>query len=304
MAASVERFMKQLLSPKQVAASIGVSESSLKRWCDQGVVRTERTPGGHRRIRLGEVLRFLREQSQTLVRPELLGLPSGTGRGPRSIAKAGEALLDALKAGDGDQARRLVFDLFLAGNGVARICEELVTPALRAVGDGWACGTVQIYQEHRACELLNRVLYELRQILPPSPPDAPLAMGGTPPGDQYRLATLMVELVLVDQGWNAVSLGSSLPYTTLAAAARIDRPALFWLSYTVPEPLEVSQAGIAEILAAAPESTTVVLGGQCLDPILGEVDPRVHHLGSLSALRELVQQLRPERVATAESVTD
>jgi excisionase family DNA binding protein len=289
--------MKELLSPKQVAASIGVSESSLKRWCDQGVLRTERTPGGHRRIRLGEVLRFLRDQSQTLIRPELLGLPSGTGRGPRSIAKAGNALLDALKSGDGDQARRLVLDLFLAGNGVVRICEELVTPALQDLGDGWQCGAVQVYQEHRACELLNRVLYDLRQILPPCPPDAPLAMGGTPPGDQYRLATLMVELVLVDQGWNAVSLGSSLPYATLAEAARIDKPSLFWLSYTDPEPPEVAHAGIAELLAGAPESTTIVLGGRGLDPAIGKSDPRVHHLPSLSALRDLVQSLRPERLA-------
>jgi excisionase family DNA binding protein len=296
--------MKELLSPKQVAASIGVSESSLKRWCDQGVLRTERTPGGHRRIRLGEVMRFLREQSQPLVRPELLGLPAGTGAGPRSIGKAADALLDSLKSGDGDRVRRIVFDLFLSGNGIVRICDDLVAPALREIGDGWACGAVQVYQEHRACEVLNRVLYDLRQILPPSPPDAPLAMGGTPPGDQYRLATLMVELVLVEQGWNAVSLGSSLPYNTLAAAVRIDSPALFWLSYTAPEPVEASREGLAAILEAAPASMAVVLGGRSLDSSLASVDPRVYRLNSLSDLRNLVQRLRPERVATPSGAAD
>jgi predicted site-specific integrase-resolvase len=29
-----------LLTPKQVARAIGVSESSLKRWCDKGVLPT------------------------------------------------------------------------------------------------------------------------------------------------------------------------------------------------------------------------------------------------------------------------
>jgi len=37
-------------SPKQVAQRLGVSESSVKRWLDQGVVPVLRTAGGHRRI--------------------------------------------------------------------------------------------------------------------------------------------------------------------------------------------------------------------------------------------------------------
>ena len=49
----------QLLSPKQVARALGVSESSLKRWCDKGLIPTERTAGGHRRLPLAGVLDFL-----------------------------------------------------------------------------------------------------------------------------------------------------------------------------------------------------------------------------------------------------
>ncbi|MEM6315518.1 MAG: B12-binding domain-containing protein, partial [Planctomycetota bacterium] len=244
--------MKELLSPKQVATSIGVSESSLKRWCDQGVITTERTPGGHRRIRIGEVLRFLREQDHTLVRPEVLGLPVGTGRGPRSIAKANDALLEALETGDNDKCRRLVLDLFLSGNSVVRICEELVTPALHALGDGWQCGQIEIFQEHRACEILNRILYDLRTILPPHAPQAPIAIGGTPPGDNYRLATLMVELVLVDEGWNAVSLGSSLPFATMAAAAQHHQPSLFWLSFSHVGDQAVAAEAFEEFLRTTP----------------------------------------------------
>ncbi|MGL4514502.1 MAG: B12-binding domain-containing protein [Lacipirellulaceae bacterium] len=287
--------MKELLSPKQVAASIGVSESSLKRWCDQGVLTTERTPGGHRRIRLGEVIRFLRERSQPLVHPELLGLPPGAGKGARSIAKATEALLEAVKAGDGEQARRLVLDLFLAGNGVVRICEELIAPVLRTIGDSWACGSLDVYHEHRASEILNRVLYELRQVLPPREQGAPLAIGGTPPGDNYRIATLMVELVLVDQGWNAMSLGSSLPFSSLTAAARRHTPALFWLSVSQASEGGDLRDGFAELLSAVPETTTIVLGGQQLDQTLGEGDPRVHRPGSLAALFDLLKTLRPAR---------
>ncbi|TWT48775.1 B12-binding domain-containing protein [Botrimarina hoheduenensis] len=283
--------MKELLSPKQVATSIGVSESSLKRWCDQGVISTERTPGGHRRIRLGEVLRFLREQQHPLTQPEVLGLPVGTGTGPRSIEKAREPLLSFLSEGKPEQARRVLIDLFLAGNTLVRICEELITPVLYEVGDNWQCGRLEIYQEHRACEILNRVLYDLRAILPPPEPGSLRAMGGTPVGDNYRLATLMVELVLVDAGWNATSLGSSLPFETLISAANKHQPELFWLSYSNVDDAAQQTTELAEFLAATPASMQVVIGGQQLPREL-PASPRLHPCQSLRELRQVISQLR------------
>ena len=287
--------MKELLSPKQVATSIGVSESSLKRWCDQGVITTERTPGGHRRIRIGEVMRFLRAQQHPLVRPEVLGLPVGTGQ-PRSVAKANDALLTAMESGDADQSRRLVLDMFLSGASVVRICEELVTPALHALGKGWECGDLEVYQEHRACEMLNRVLYDLRTVLPPPEPTAPVAIGGTPPGDNYRLATLMVEMVLANEGWNAISLGSSLPFETMAAAAQHHEPSLFWLSFShITDEAQIEE-GFRKFLATTPESMHVVIGGQesaaAWLATLADGE-RVLHCDDLQHLRKTVSALRP-----------
>ena len=42
--------MKPLLSPKELADAIGVSESSIKRWVDNGEIQATKTSGGHRRI--------------------------------------------------------------------------------------------------------------------------------------------------------------------------------------------------------------------------------------------------------------
>lgn len=51
--------MDELLTTRQVAAELQVSESSVKRWCDQGLIRTQRTAGGHRRIERSSLRRFL-----------------------------------------------------------------------------------------------------------------------------------------------------------------------------------------------------------------------------------------------------
>lgn len=282
--------MKELLSPKQVASSIGVSESSLKRWCDQGVITTERTPGGHRRIRIGEVMRFLRDQQQTLVRPELLGLPVGVGQGSLSLSRSHEALMEALEQGDGERCRRIVLDLFVSGSSLLRLCEELLTPCLHQLGQGWECGRFEIYQEHRACEVLNRTLYDLRSVLTAPPEAAPVAIGGTPPGDNYRLATLMVELVLVDAGWNAISLGSSLPFPTMAAAARYHEPEVFWLSCSHFEESDSLAEDFANFLEESPPEMRVLLGGQkVVAPLMDQIDGRrVHYCSDLKSMLKLV----------------
>ncbi|TWT94057.1 hypothetical protein Pla108_37690 [Botrimarina colliarenosi] len=298
--------MQELLSPKQVATSIGVSESSLKRWCDQGVIATERTPGGHRRIQVGAVIRFLREQRRSLVRPEVLGLPVGAGQVIRSQDKANEALFDALKAGNHEQARRLFIDLYVAGMSVVQLGDQVVAPALHRLGDSWQCGQIEVYQEHRACEILSRALYELRLMLPPPSPSAPIAIGGTPPGDDYRLPTLMVELVLADEGWNAVSLGSNLPFGTMAAAAVQHRPDLFWLSSTHVADATALRAGMASFLASTPVSMKVVVGGQKSNQVFSGLDQggRLLHGADLAELQRIASGLRPTAAVSSQPAPD
>ena len=71
--------MKSLLSPRDLADAIGVSESSLKRWADAGKIQVSRTDGGHRRIPLAEAVRFIRATGAQVVRPDILGINCATG---------------------------------------------------------------------------------------------------------------------------------------------------------------------------------------------------------------------------------
>lgn len=218
------------MSPKQVARALGVSESSLKRWCDQGVLASTKTSGGHRRLALDVVLRFVQKSGRQLAHPELLGLPARTGTGTRTLSAAQDDLLQALLAGDEASCRQIVFDTHLAKIPLSRIFDEIVAPAFRRIGEAWACGQAYVYQERRAVETFARVLHALRQSLGAPAVGTPLAIGGAPPPDSYSLATGMVELVLRENGWAAQSLGSGLPFDTLVAAVQQMQPRLLWLS--------------------------------------------------------------------------
>jgi excisionase family DNA binding protein len=257
--------MNDLLSPKQVARAIDVSESSLKRWCDKGLLPTVRTAGGHRRLQISSVLEFLRQSGRPIVRPELLGLPSSTGAGERTTSRAAEQFSAALLRGDEQAARRIVFDLHLAGRTAWEICDEVMARGMHDVGDRWQCGEAQVYEEHRACEICVRLLSELRELLPEAAADAPLAIGGSWAGDPYRLPTTMVEITLREAGWNAQSFGPSLPAETLQAAVEQSKPRLLWISVSTLECEEEFLVEYDKLFAVAMSTgTAVAIGGRGL----------------------------------------
>ena len=222
--------MPDSYSPKQIARALEVSESSVKRWCDRGLIEFQKTAGGHRRVLLGELMRFLKEQRKSIVRPQLLGLPPARESHPGSYAGSAELFTQSLIAGDLDLCRQIILDLFLSEFSISKICDEFLAAAMEVIGDRWECGEVEVFQERRSCEIVLAVLHELRRLLPLPVAGQPIAIGATVEGDYYGLGTSMAELVLRDVGWNASSLGCNLPYETLAAAIRQHRPRLFWLS--------------------------------------------------------------------------
>src|SRR5690625_4089972 len=59
------------LTTRQASALLGVHESSVKRWCDQGLLECSFTPGGHRRFDFDVMLDFARTSS---LAPALLAL--------------------------------------------------------------------------------------------------------------------------------------------------------------------------------------------------------------------------------------
>lgn len=257
--------MDQYFSPKQVAQAIGVSESSLKRWCDKGVLDVHKTAGGHRRLALNSVVEFLRQNGQTLLHPELLGLPTSARLSPTLQQTPSEQLAEKLLQGDEIACRHLVVDLYLQGRTAVEILDQVMAPAMRLLGHRWEQKQIEVFQERRACEICLRLLYEFRTLLPRPSVKAPCAIGGTPSQDRFKIATTMVEIALREAGWQAESFGSDLPFPTLRKAIESHRPRLFWLSVTHIEDHTDFIAGCNALAQYATEhNAAFVVGGQAL----------------------------------------
>lgn len=277
--------MELHLSPAQAARALGVSESSLKRWCDQGLIPIVRTVGGHRKLPVTAVLAFVRERGREIAEPELLGLPASSGRSIATLDRAVESLTSILQKSELDQARRVIFDLYVAGHGLAAICDQVIAVIFQRIGIAWECGELEVYQERRACEIVFRLLNELSLALPAVSPTAPLALGATLPSDHYQIPSMMVELVLREQGWQARSLGCNLPAATLIAALRELRPKLFWLSASHMDDKKFFEHEFNQFADAAQElKIPVILGGRALTADLRQ---RLSFTACCENLREL-----------------
>ena len=288
----------QALSPKQVARAIGVSEASLKRWCDKGLLPSVRTAGGHRRLPLSGVMEFLRQSGHALVRPEILGLPSNTGKGEATLERAREPVRSALEEGDEEAFSRVVLDLFLASHPASAICDKVIAPALHEIGDRWQHGKVQIYEERRATETCMRTLRHLRRLLPPPRDGAPIAIGGTLSGDSYAIPTTMVELSLREAGWNAEFYGTNLPPASLSRALERVRPQLLWLSVSaIARPEELVSDFATVYSKALSLGIPLVVGGQAL---VEDVRRKIEYSAHCDTLAHLVSFARTlQRVPSA-----
>ena len=264
---------------------MGVSESSLKRWCDRGVLETQRTTGGHRRILVSSVVRFLRENRRELVQPEVIGLPSRLTELPQALSDAVQPLTESLTNGDATACQRIAFSFFLNGRTSAEICDELITPSLGLIGERWAHDELEIFEEHRAVELVRQLLHEFRVAIGAPPENAPIAMGGTTEGDHYGLPTAMIELALIEAGWRATSLGTSLPFATLQSAIRKNRPQLFWLSLSTAIEDQTFIAELNEFSAKASENASVFAGGRALTQDLRKA---LRHATPCDCIQQLV----------------
>ncbi len=293
--------MERYISPRDLAAALGVSESSLKRWVDAGRIPASRTSGGHRRIARADAIAFVRSSGMPIAHPEYLGLPvagiADLGRSGTDLAHAPDLALPsqaqlaasggfgALVAGDVVALRSWAATERAAGVSLAALCDGPLREAMHTIGSLWQHDPDGVFVEHRATEVAIQFLAVLRSELPPPAADAPVAVGGGPEDDPYSLPSAMVALVLAAAGYRAVNLGPDTPTPALRRAVMHFQPAVVWVSASAPLP--VAQAHeIADLLTSLPAGTTAVTGGR-----YGSAIPGVTHVTSLAHLLSLVPKL-------------
>lgn len=285
------------LSTRALALAVGVSESSIKRWVDDGTIRSTRTVGGHRRIQRADAIRFVRDTRATVVAPQILGL--AVGPKATTAASAGAVLTDLLVRGAEHEARALLEGLYVAGEPLAAILDGPLRAALEHIGTIWRQDRTGIFLEHRAVQICVRALSQLSTLVP-APADAPAAVGGAVAGDPYLLPSMAAALVLAGEGFDPVNLGADLPASSLAEAmTRLDAR-IVWVSVSTAADAPALGRELASLVeAAAARHTHVVVGGRAATKVPLHGAPNLYAGSSMAELAAFARGLRANAAAPA-----
>lgn len=281
--------MLQLITPRQLADAIGVSESSLKRWADAGKIHVSRTDGGHRRIALTEAVRFIRDTKSTVVRPDLLGLPSNEN-------SMDAALTSLLVAGNGQSAVAAIVSRFLSGTSIAAICDGPLRAAMTHMGNMWRHTGDGVMIEHRATAICIDALGTLKSLVSFSD-GAAIAVGGAPSADPYVVPSMMCAAALCEAGMRAVNLGAETPLDVLNQAAVAEDAKLVWLSLSAPPPPELIAAMPAFIDSTLKRNAVLVIGGRYREAF-GILPNAVRLAGTIGELVAIAEECQLTKRAT------
>ena len=239
-----EQENRTLLTSSRVAGLLDVHASTVKRWCDEGSLISEKTGGGHRRIRLVEAL----ETARTLEIPTYLDpfhpweanvwLAVSEIEDSGTYGRLHNLSLGWLSDGRTDLLGRLLFEV--GGRSsvpFSQFLDEGVRTFMMRVGEEWQGGRLAVGEEHMASQVVLEVLLRLRpgwdQPLAPAPSiDGPgrVAVVGAMEGDHHELGAQAVRVLLEREGWRVYYLGGDVPLEDFAEIQRAHGASLVCVS--------------------------------------------------------------------------
>lgn len=266
------------LSIAAVERETGLSKDTLRVWERRyGFPQPGRDASGERVYSATDVgrLRVIKRLMDRGHRPgRIVGLPledlrklaqDAPAAAPEALRQYLELLkghrIDALRTGLSQAALRL---------GLARFVTEIVTPLTALVGEAWARGDLEVFEEHLYTEALQVVLrLAIGNIAARGA--RPRVLLTTVPQEWHGLGLLMAEAMLAVEGCDTVSLGVRTPLADVVAAAKAQQADIVALSFSLSAGAAAVLDSLGELRARLPRTVELWAGGAC--PVLHRRPP-------------------------------
>ncbi len=247
------------LTTKEVARLLSVSEATIKRWADDGLIQSDKTVGGHRRFGMAGIARFQRERG---IAPPQRSTAQGVRKAASKARVSTSLLFQHFVAGHEDETGALLINAYLHGQSLASLFDRVVTPAMHQIGDLWYRGELTIADEHLATQTAIAALQKLRGVIHVAAPSELKAMICGVEGDLHELPIHLAQALLEADGWDVVNLGPNTPFFAVAEALVKHRPRLLCIAAKLMTDPDRTARDYAQVLKAATKfGSAIVLGG-------------------------------------------
>ena len=248
----------------EAAGILGVHYQTAYGWVRQGVLPARK---------LGRGYEIDESDVGALAASRRLGREPARPIHVRDWAAQARGLSAVIVAGEETQARRRL-ERLAAGVPLIDLCEHVIAPALRQIGEDWQAGLVSIAQEHRASAICERLI--ATHAHQPAGRPRGTAVVATPPGERHSLPALMAAACLREDRWLVHHLASDLPLEEVTRLADQVGADLVVLSSARGETAHEAQQAAQAIIAARPQLNVLAgrPGDSLHDLLAGAVAPQ------------------------------
>ena len=259
---------KTVLSTNDVARLFSVTETTVKRWADEGMLRCQKTPGGHRKFPIRSVVEFAEtnnfEPCGALTLPDTDAL--GSAIQVAIIRKDFPVLQHAFieKALSPDRTDLFVFFSYLYEHRIPlwEIFDRVLQPGMAEIGERWVRGEVSIGQEHRASYETLDALAKLQNEILVKPPTGKAAIFVAVGEELHEIGLRCAANVFESEGWFTHYIGARTPPEAIVTAVKELKPSVVALSLTSIRPVSETLRELRTVgEAIGTNGTRVLLGG-------------------------------------------
>ncbi len=216
---------------KDAANQLGVHYQTAYQWVRAGRLHAEKI-GTVYNVNESDLRRLINERSKPSPPPEMMHV--------RDWRVQQEKLLNHLLRGEESAARAKIQRLADGKVSIVDICEQLLSPVLKEIGERWVNRTLTIAEEHRASAIIERSLANL-MFSPVGRPKGVVVVA-TPPGDEHSLPSIMATAALRNNRWITHHLGAQIPAEDLVKISKDVGATLVVLTLTNPEAMTSAQS--------------------------------------------------------------
>jgi methanogenic corrinoid protein MtbC1 len=233
-------MQKTILSTADVARLFDITETTVKRWADEGTLKCQKTLGGHRKFDIRHVIEFATANRMEPVGTLALDQDSFTSAIQiavlgRDFSALSNIFVEKAMSVDRHDLYEFLSYLYQHRFSLWEIYDLVVRPGLYEIGDRWKNKEIDIYREHRASHETLDAMSKLQAEIFRKPSVGKQAVCACLDDELHDIGLRCAANILEAEGWSIHYLGTRTPYKSIVESVKDVRPEIVCLSVTYAE---------------------------------------------------------------------
>jgi len=262
---------KTILSTADVARLFNVTETTVKRWANDGMLKCMKTPGGHRKYEMKHVVEFAQRVqlepacALSLSDQDALAQTIQVAILTRDFAALQRVFIEKALSPDKCDLFLLFSYLYQHQIELWEIYDLIIAPGMMEIGERWARGDVKICQEHRASYETLDALAKLQAQIHVKPATGLSVVCACPGNELHEIGLRCAASLFESEGWLTHYLGARTPFEDIVYAVEELHPTTVCISRTVSFTDDAEREACDRMLRTVLASgVTILLGGKVL----------------------------------------